>query len=206
MSSVAESFAHRRVRLGNVEPAAVALLKQLDPVIVILSLFLCEFAHHDRVTPALGAYSALAFVIAGQLFSRVAIREVGQSFSDFSHTYGRILLQWASVIAILLLAAFAFKVSGDLSRKVVLSWFGLTPVALCISHALSLRLHWFATNGARAPRHIIIGVNEVGIELARRLPTKGFMGYFDFRSTDRLAGVLQPEQLTGHCKDVADFV
>ena len=133
MSSVAESFAHRRVRLGNVEPAAVALLKQLDPVIVILSLFLCEFVYHDRVTPALGAYSALAFVLAGQLFNRVAIREVGQSFSDFSHTYGRILLQWASVIAILLFAAFAFKVSGDLSRKVVLTWFGVTRV-FCSNH------------------------------------------------------------------------
>jgi putative colanic acid biosynthesis UDP-glucose lipid carrier transferase len=205
MSSVVESFAHRRVRLGNVEPAAVALLKQLDPVLVILSLFLCEFIYHDRFTPALGAYSALAFILAGQLFNRVAIREVGQSFSDFSHTYGRILLQWASVIAILLFAAFAFKVSADLSRRVVLTWFGLTPVALCVSHALSLRLHWFAANGARAPRHIIIGVNEVGIELARRLPTKGFMGYFDFRSTDRLTGVL-PEQLTGHCKDVAEYV
>jgi putative colanic acid biosynthesis UDP-glucose lipid carrier transferase len=206
MSSVAGSFAHRRVRLGSVEPAAVALLKQLDPVVVILSLFLCEFAYHDRFTPALGAYSALAFILVGQLFNRVAIREVGKSFSAFSQTYGRILLQWASVIAVLLLAAFAFKVSADLSRKVVLTWFGVTPVALSFCHALSLRLGWFAANGAKAPRHIIIGANEVGFELARRLPTKGFLGYFDFRSIERLAGILEPAKLNGHCKDVAEYV
>ncbi|HEY6456371.1 MAG TPA: undecaprenyl-phosphate glucose phosphotransferase, partial [Steroidobacteraceae bacterium] len=121
-------------------------------------------------------------------------------------TYGRILLQWISVIAVLLFAAFAFKVSAELSRKVVLTWFIVTPVALSVRHALSLRLGWFAANGAKAPRHIIIGVNDVGFELARRLPPNGFLGYFDFRSIERLAGVLQPDKLTGHCKDVADYV
>jgi putative colanic acid biosysnthesis UDP-glucose lipid carrier transferase len=206
MSSVAESFAHRRVRLGNVEPAAVALLKQLDPLIVILSLFLCEAAYRDRFTPALGAYATLAFILVGQLFNRLDIREVGHSFSDFSRTYARILLQWASVIAMLLFAAFAFKVSADMSRKVVLTWFAVTPLLLSAAHAVKLRAHWFAANGASAPRHVIIGVNEVGFELSRRLPANGFMGYFDFRSVDRLASVLEPEKLTGHCKDVADYV
>jgi hypothetical protein len=79
MSSVAESFAHRRVLFGNVEPAAAALLKQLDPALVFL------------------------------------------------RTYGRTVLQCASVIAILLFIALAFKVGADLSRKVVLTWFGVRP-------------------------------------------------------------------------------
>ncbi len=206
MSSVAESFAHRRVRLGNVEPAAVALLKQLDPVIVILSLFGCEFAYRDSFTPSLAAYAALAFILSGQLFNRLDIRDVGHSFSDFSRSYARIILQWASVIAVLLFAAFAFQMSSELSRKVVLTWFVATPLLLSAAHAVRLRAHWFAANGASAPRHIIVGVNEVGFELARRLPAKGFMGYFDFRSVDRLASVLEPERLTGHCTDVADYV
>ena len=206
MSSVAESFAHRRVRLGNVEPAAVALLKQLDPLIVFLSLFACELAYRDRFTPALAAYAALAFIVTGQLFNRLDIRDVGHSFSDFSRTYARIVLQWASVIAVLLFGAFAFQVSAELSRKVVLTWFVVTPLLLSAAHAVRLRAHWFAANGASAPRHIIIGVNEVGFELSRRLPAKGFMGYFDFRSVDRLASILEPERLTGHCTDVADYV
>ncbi len=104
MSSVAESFAHRRVRLGNVEPAAVALLKQLDPLIVILSLFACELAYRDRFTPELGAYATLTFILVGQLFNHLDFRDVGHAFSDFSRAYIRILLQWACVIAILLFA------------------------------------------------------------------------------------------------------
>jgi len=206
MAGAAGSIDQRRVRIGSVEPALVALLKQLDPLIVLLSLFACELAYRDRFTPDLGVYATIAFIITGQLFDRLDFREVGHSFSDFSRTYARVLLQWASVIAILLFAAFAFKVSSDLSRRVVLTWFGVTPLALSGAHAMRLRARWFAANGANAPRHIIIGVNEVGFELARRLPPNGFLGYFDFRSVDRLAHILEPTRLTGHCKDVADYV
>jgi putative colanic acid biosynthesis UDP-glucose lipid carrier transferase len=37
------------------------------------------------------------------------------------------------------------------------------------------------------------------------LPKKGFLGFFDFRSADRVSQVIEPEKLSGHCKDVADF-
>jgi putative colanic acid biosynthesis UDP-glucose lipid carrier transferase len=206
MSSVAESLTHRRVRLGNVEPAAVALLKQLDPLIVILTLLGSEAAYGETFTPALAAYAALAFILTGPIFSRINFREADHSYSDFSRTYTPVLLQWASVVAILLLGAFAFRMSADMPRRVVLTWFGITPLALWAACALRRRAHWFAANGASAPRHIIIGANSVGFELARRLSTKGFLGYFDFRSMDRLAHTLDADKLTGHCKDVADYV
>jgi putative colanic acid biosynthesis UDP-glucose lipid carrier transferase len=206
MSSVTDLIAHRRVRLGNAEPATVALLKQLDPFLVFLTLIGCELIYRDRLTPALGAYATLAFIIITQVFERFDTRETGHSFSDFSRTYARILLQWASVVAIFLFVAFVFKVSGILSRKVMLTWFVLTPVVLSAAHVMRVRARWFAANGSSAPHHIIIGVNQVGFELARRLPSAGFLGYFDFRSVDRLANMLEPERLNGHCKDVADFV
>jgi putative colanic acid biosynthesis UDP-glucose lipid carrier transferase len=206
MSSVAESFAYRRFRIGNVEPAAVALLKQLDPLIVILCLFGCELLYGERFTPSLAAYAMLAFIICGQLVERLDLRASSHAFSDFSRSHGRILLQWVSVVAILLFGAFLFKTSADLSRKLVLTWFAVTPVALAGANAVRARATWFAAHGAKAPRHVIIGVNEVGFELARRLPAKGLLGYFDFRSVDRLAHMLEPEKLAGHCKDVADYV
>ena len=206
MASSAETFSHRRVRLGNVEPAAVALLKQLDPLIVLFTLFACELAYGDRLTPAIGAYATLTYILIGQLFDHLEIRERGHSFSAFSRTYVPILLRWASVVAILLLGAFVFKISGTFSRLVLLTWFSVTPIALSISQAVRLRAHWFAAHGGRAPRHIIIGVNDVGFELSRRLSANGFLGYFDFRSVDRLAHMLDPEKLKGHCKDVADYV
>lgn len=206
MSSAAVSGANRRIRLGNVEPGAVALLKQIDPALVMVALYFCECIYHARLTPALGAYATLAFILTGQLFTRLGLREAEQPSSDFTRTYGRVLLQWATVIAILLFVAFAFKASGDLARKVALTWFAVTPMALCASLGLRRRLHGFTAGGTRAPPYIIIGVNDVGVELARRLPASGFLGYFDFRSVERLSSAVEPARLAGHTEDVAEFV
>ena len=40
----------------------------------------------------------------------------------------------------------------------------------------------------------------------RRLPQRGFLGFFDFRSADRISQWTDGDKLIGHCKDVADFV
>jgi hypothetical protein len=39
MSTVAASLAHRHSRLDHVEPALVALLRQLDPLLVVPAVF-----------------------------------------------------------------------------------------------------------------------------------------------------------------------
>jgi putative colanic acid biosysnthesis UDP-glucose lipid carrier transferase len=39
----------------------------------------------------------------------------------------------------------------------------------------------------------------------RRLPANGFLGFFDFRSADRVAQVVDPSKHSGHCRDVAQF-
>lgn len=207
MSTVSESFAHRRVRLGNVEPALVALLKQLDPVIVVLSLFGCEIAYGHRPSLAFGALALLTFIISSQFFGRVSASEEPTFVQwDFGRSYTRVLLQWGSVVALLLLAGFAFHVEGRFEHPLYFTWFIVTPIGLTGTHALRRRIRWLAEHGAGAPRYIIIGVNEVGVELARRLPSAGFLGYFDFRSVDRLAKVLDLDKVVGHCRDVANYV
>jgi putative colanic acid biosynthesis UDP-glucose lipid carrier transferase len=207
MSTVSESFAHRRVRLGNVEPALVALLKQLDPILVVVALFCCEVAYGDRPSPAFGALALLVFIVSSQLFGRIGASEEPTFVQwDFRKSYTRVLLQWGSVIGLLVLAALAFDVPDEFRRNVFLTWFIVTPIGLTGTHALRHRVRWLAAHGIAAPRYIIIGVNDVGVELARRLPQAGFLGYFDFRSIDRIAKVLDLDKLVGHCKDVANYV
>lgn len=207
MSSVTESFAHRRVRLGNVEPALVALLKQLDPIIVVLCLFGCDIAYGHRPAPAFGALALLVFIISSQAFGRIGDAEE-PSFAqwDFGKSYTRVLLQWGFVVGLLLLSEYAFKVDGKFEHNFYIAWFVITPIALLGTHALRQRVRWLVANGTAAPSYIIIGVNEVGVELSRRLPQSGFLGYFDFRSLDRIAKVLDVDKLAGHCSDVANYV
>ena len=179
MASAANSLGHRRVRLGNVEPAAVALLKQLDPLIVILTLFACELAYRDTLHAFPGSVRHARLHPHRAIVQPDHIREFGHAFSDFSRTYDRVLLQWAAVVAMLLFAAFAFKVSAELSRRVVLTWFGVTPVAAVgCAHACAARALVRHQRRLSAPRHIIIGVNEVGFELARRMSANGLPGLF----------------------------
>src|SRR4051812_43455232 len=40
---VAGSESHKRIRFGSVEPALLAALKQLDPMVAVLTLFACEY-------------------------------------------------------------------------------------------------------------------------------------------------------------------
>jgi putative colanic acid biosynthesis UDP-glucose lipid carrier transferase len=207
MSTVADSLAPRRVRLGNVEPGLVALLKLLDPLIVMLSLFSWELIYGHRLTPEFGAFALLTFIISSHLFNRPGASD-GASFTQWNlrRSSSRVLVQWATVVGVLLLAGFAFKVSALLSRKVFLTWFTTTPLLLSATQALRDRARWWSWHGTAAPRFIIIGVNDVGVELSRRLPPAGFLGYFDFRSIDRVSQVLDAEKLAGHCKDVATYV
>ena len=83
----------------------------------------------------------------------------------------------------------------------------LTPVCLIVADYSSTRS--LARAHAAHERHIIIGANEVGVELARRIsqhPGAGtFLGFFDFRSPERLPEQTR-EQVAGRCKDVAAFV
>jgi putative colanic acid biosysnthesis UDP-glucose lipid carrier transferase len=210
MSSVVESLPHRRVRLGTIEPAAVAVLKRLDPVIVVLCLFLAQVIWGRPVTPSIGYLALLVFVISSPLFGRFDLPRVEESpgqtpFSRFPAACSRVLVRWGAIVAALLFVAFAFKVGAEFSRKVILTWFVMTPAALGLAQAVRLRASWFAAQ-LPAQRFIIVGVNDVGLELARRLPAKGFSGYFDFRSPDRISPLLDADKFAGHCRDLADYV
>jgi len=201
--SVTRSNNSKRVRLGSVEPAALALLKQLDPLVAVISLFVCVLAYGQPLTDMTLAVGLLTFLIAGPIFAR-SPRHSGLAGSRLHTTYSRILVEWSLVIAILLFLGFTFKVSATFSRLVMVSWFVATPIALLAAHGLRLRAHSMLA-AHHGPRYIIVGANNVGFELFRRLPQKGFLGFFDFRSADRVSQVLDPDKLAGHCKDIASY-
>jgi putative colanic acid biosynthesis UDP-glucose lipid carrier transferase len=209
MSSVIDSLPHRRVRLGTIEPAAVAALRRLDPVIVVSCLFASLGAFRLPLSSAIGYLALVAFIISSPLLGRFDLpysEPHGQSpFSRFPATCSRVLVRWGAIVAALLFIAFAFNVFELFPRRVMLTWFVITPIALCISQAVRLRASWFAAH-MPAERYIIVGVNDVGLELARRLPAKGFSGYFDFRSSDRISPLLEADKFAGHCRDLADHV
>ena len=208
MASVAGSLLHRRrVRLGSLEPAAVAVLKRLDPIIVVACLLGSQLAFHRSLTPAIGYLALVAFIVSSPLFGRFDLPD-GESAGQASlipAACSRVVVRWAVIVAALLFAMFALKIGTEFSRKVLLTWFVATPTVLCLSQAVRLRASWLADQ-TPARRYIIVGVNDLGLELARRLPSRGFSGYFDFRSPDRISPLLDADKFAGHCRDLANYV
>jgi putative colanic acid biosysnthesis UDP-glucose lipid carrier transferase len=206
VGSVTDSAAisRKRIRFGSVEPALLAVLKQLDPLIAVLTFAACVLLSGGKFTPAIGAVAVLTFIICSRVFGRPD-RDDGLAGKPFTVTFSRITLEWISVVCVLLLAGFAFKVTAQFSRLTMLTWFAITPFTLYAAHVGRLRARWMISNSDFAPSYLIIGANSVGFELFRRLPRKGFLGFFDFRSADRLPDTIDPAYLIGHCKDVAAF-
>jgi len=195
------------VQLGTVDPPVLAILKRwCKPLIVVAALLASLLLSRQPLSSAYGALAVSTLVFARQWFAPLRLR------SDSVRTslrFGifRLLLEWGALFALLVVLGHAFGLDQLLARNVMVTWFTLALLALVIADSWSAR----ALPHARSAhsRHIIIGANEVGVELERRisqnLGTRGFLGYFDFRSPDRLPQAMR-EQFVGRCQDVAEFV
>jgi Undecaprenyl-phosphate glucose phosphotransferase len=203
IGSVTGRDGQRRVRFGSVEPAIVVILGQLDPLICVVTLLACIFAYGGKLTAPISGVAAFTFIVSSRVF-RARNRD-SDTTASLSSVFARILFEWACVVGVLVFAAFIFKVGAEFSRLMMLTWFAVTPLCLQGAHVARVRTQWLIAHSGRAPRYLIIGANSVGFELFRRLPKSGFLGFFDFRSPDRVAQVIDPTQFAGHCKDVAEF-
>ncbi len=202
-----------RVQLGTTERPAVAFLRHiLNPSIIVLTLFGSLVAYGAPFSPDYFALAALAFLIAAQVVSDPVMASPGGGtgvFGVFTVLHHRIFGEWLVVSAGLLLLAFAFKVTEEFSRRVILTWFAVTPFTVIAAQVAFRRYAVFsAMRGRIAQSHIIVGANETGARLARRLhanPHLGaFKGYFDDRKPDRLPE-LPEEQMLGDMDDIVDY-
>jgi putative colanic acid biosynthesis UDP-glucose lipid carrier transferase len=209
-SGVAIRRRNQRVHLGTSERPTVALLRHvLNPSVIVLSLLFCVFLYSQEPTPPYFALAALAFLIASQVVSE-PVMDCSARNGFIGMLQHRIFAEWLLVSAALLLMAFAFKVTETFSRRVILTWFAVTPFAVVMAEALLRRYAAFsALRGKIQQSHVIIGANEAGSRLARRLmanPHLGlFKGFFDDRDTTRLPDMPQ-ERLLGGMSDVVNYV
>jgi putative colanic acid biosynthesis UDP-glucose lipid carrier transferase len=212
--SQAPRASHRRridkVFHGTAEPPSVALLRHiLNPAVIVLTLLMCALLYGQPLQPHYWALAALAFLIAAQVVSDPVLDVSGRNGISTLLNH-RIFTEWLLVSALLLLLAFAFKVTESFSRRVILTWFALTPFVVVAAQAAFRRYAAFsALRGKILQSHVIIGANETGAHLARRLQANphlgAFRGYFDDRESTRLPG-LPEEQLLGGTAHVAEYV
>jgi putative colanic acid biosynthesis UDP-glucose lipid carrier transferase len=174
-------------------------------------LALCTLAAGQSLSLEFYALGLVAFLITAQVFSPLDLRNL-KTAERTRRVVSRILLEWSCVVAVLVFLSVSFKLTHVFSRDVLLSWFLSTPCALLLADSLGIPLaKRLASDRALVQRYIIIGANDVGFELARRIEQSQaggkFFGFFDSRRPDRLTRALD-KPITGNCsaRDFAEFV
>jgi putative colanic acid biosynthesis UDP-glucose lipid carrier transferase len=206
------SVQNKAVRFGSLEPAHVTLAKQsILPSVVVLALAVCVLACGQSLSLQFCGLGLVAFLITAQVFSPL---DLGNS-PDTQRTrkiLPRILLEWSCVVAVMVFLSTSFKLTYFFPRDIMVSWFLVTPVALMLADSLRKPIaKWLASDRGVVQRYIIIGANEVGVELARRIEQshagEKFFGFLDYRSAERAPQGLN-QSVKGNCaaRDFADFV
>jgi putative colanic acid biosynthesis UDP-glucose lipid carrier transferase len=206
------SVQNKTVRSGSLEPAPITLAKRtLLPLIVVVMLAVCVLACGRTLSTQFCALGLAAFLIAAQVFSPMDLQNT-RGAERTGRAVSRILLEWSCVAAILVFLSASFNLTPTFSHDFIASWFLLTPVALLLVDSRRAQIgRWLSADRGVAQRYIIIGANDVGAELARRIETahagQKFFGFHDFRSAERAAGGLD-RSVRGNCtaRDFADFV
>jgi putative colanic acid biosynthesis UDP-glucose lipid carrier transferase len=196
-----------RVQIGEGPPLALSLIERLDLAAIALILLVCIVVFDEE--PSLGylIVAVIALVLSAKLLTPPDLQGVLNYGAVPPRAVTRVVLEWAAVVGALLLLAFALKVSEIFSRTVMLTWFAVTGVALIVVQEVQVKLaRWLNRRGVVSSRHVIVGAGTAGRELASRLPSAAFLGYFDFRGPDRLAEAQARGELVGRCAELGDFV
>jgi putative colanic acid biosynthesis UDP-glucose lipid carrier transferase len=206
------SIQNKAVRLGSLEPAYITLVKRSTlPTVVVLVLAIFMRLGGQSLSLEFYALALVAFLVTAQVFSPLDLR-LHKASGRTRKVAWRIFIEWCCVVAVLVFLSFAFKLTHVFSREVMLSWFLATPFSLLLVDSLTIPIaRRLVIDRAIVQRYIIIGANDTGLELARRIElSQGggkFLGFFDYRSAGRLSEV-SGKPITANCSahDFAEFV
>jgi len=163
--------------------------------------------------PFTEAYQALTIIVALLALillpgTRVSDIRPGANFwNNAVSVVSRCIL----LLGILLVLGYATKSSSLFSRKLLFSWMLLSPPLIAFAQTLIesgiVRLRM---NRNRARRFIVVGANELGTTIARKIIGDSrfgmtFDGFFDDRKADRLTTEL-PDRVLGTLKNLPDYV
>jgi putative colanic acid biosynthesis UDP-glucose lipid carrier transferase len=209
----ASSVQHKSVRMGTHEPAALTLMRRgILPLVVVVMLANCLLIAGEPLSLQFWAMSLIAFLVSALILSPSPASSRGGVRGGTGRSASRLLLEWFCIALVLLFTSVAFRLTQTFPRDVILTWLLATPIALLLTDSLSTSMTRRLSGGrSSAQRYAIIGVNEVGLELARRIEQTQvggkFFGFLDFRNASRLPdGLGKP--ITANCsaKELADFV
>ncbi|MGB8698864.1 MAG: exopolysaccharide biosynthesis polyprenyl glycosylphosphotransferase [Thermosynechococcaceae cyanobacterium] len=126
-------------------------------------------------------------------------------------TYPYIWMGWASVASILLLLGYLTQTSEFFSRLLLCSWFGLTPLVLCVHHLkVRLLLRKIRATGFNSRTAVIAGTGALSQLVSQQFgssPQLGlqFCGFFAEQPLEEMAQIVT-KPLIGTLEELPDYV
>jgi putative colanic acid biosysnthesis UDP-glucose lipid carrier transferase len=170
-------------------PLAVAATPSLTPIATLLSLQrLTDPLLVFGLLPLLSQYlkvdlnsELMVLGIVSCLLMLPVFKAIGRyrpsHTANATREWQRILAGWAIVLGVLLFLGYSTKTSAIFSRRLVLTWSLLVPVALYGWHLCMLVVrHWILKAGHPNRRAVIVGAGEAAQSLATRLQTAPELG------------------------------
>jgi putative colanic acid biosynthesis UDP-glucose lipid carrier transferase len=202
----------KAVRFGSLDPAVLTLIKQSAlPLTAVITLAACALVGGQPWSLQCSALALVTFIISARIFSPLKLRNHDGFAYRAIRSAPRIALEWSCVSAMLWFLKIAFHVQV-IHRELFIAWLVAAPLALLLVDSVSAPVsRRLAASRAAAERHVIIGANDVGLELARRIEqSQGigrFVGFLDYRSAARLPDTSDRATMAScSVRDFADYV
>ena len=175
----------------------------LSPSVLALTIWAISYYYEDEVTtPALIA-SLLLFSLAFPGKARLN-ESVWRSAVD-------IIVSWFSIAFLILFFGYATRTLRDFPGNAIINWLWIGPLASLAAHFILRALSPLLLSQHGLRRAIVVGMNEQGVELARRIRSNPYSdielaGFFDDRSADRLPYSSDEWLLLGKITELAAYV
>jgi putative colanic acid biosynthesis UDP-glucose lipid carrier transferase len=181
----------------------------LAPVLVTATLLGVVAINGQSLSGAYVALAISAFFISRHIMSPLEFPGAAPSKLP-RQLLLRQIGEWVGTLMVVLIVAALFRILGATDARVMAAWTVSTPFCLLLGTKLSHTVARSVPRSRRSTRrYIIIGLNEVGLELGQRMESSGrpheFLGYFDFRSAARVTDSAGAA-LAGNCVEAVDFV
>ncbi|MGH8217363.1 MAG: undecaprenyl-phosphate glucose phosphotransferase [Steroidobacteraceae bacterium] len=196
-------------RSGSV--SLVVLLQVVMPPLVVAGTLYAICSTYDTVFSGFFQVLAASAAALTVLLPRGRPQDSTQLAGASLPLAARVILRWLVIVAVLLGIGYVTKYSGTYSRRIVLTWVGVTPLVLvAVSLALQELMRRVLYDPSVARRVAFVGCNEVSLALARRIQSNADLGlavqgFFDDRSCERL-GVSGQVRVLGSLCDIASAV
>ena len=181
----------------------------LDPCIIWGMLYLVAVMNDERLTGYYLLLAILVFFVSSFVYEQIDPYRSWRSGHLWAYARD-IFVGWFLIIAILYMIISSVGVMYWYDDYVLQVWVFMTPFVLLVSHLGLRKLAFVPGKHGEMRSVLIVGVNEVGVRMERRIIENPYLlmevhGYFDDRS-DQRHPLGRTAPILGGMEDISPYV